>query len=194
MVDASDIEAVLAAIDDFGRCLEAQDLGGTLALLADDPDVTVIPSEGVETHRGRPAVEAFVRRIYAAPKRYSWRWRDRWVSTHAGWASFVAIGDELVAVAGAERSVIPYCLTGMLVRHDGRWQFLLLHGSEESSAARPGGSLATADAAPAARPMTDQVLRQATLDDVGEIESLMKASIRDLFPMFYDDAQTEASV
>ena len=134
MAGVPDIEGVLAAIDDFGSCLAAQDLGGTLELLADDPHVTVIPSEGVEAHRGRAAVEAFFRRIYAAPRRYSWRWRDRWVSAEGAWASFVAIGDEFVDVTGAERLVIPYCLTGTLVWRDG-WRFLLLHGSEESAGA-----------------------------------------------------------
>jgi ketosteroid isomerase-like protein len=132
MASTSELEGVLAAIDEFGRCLTAQDLRGTLALLADDPDVTVIPSEGVETHRGRAAVEAFFRRIYAAPKRYGWQWRDRWVSAHGPWASFVAVGDEFVDVPGAERRVIPYCLTGTLVRTEGRWRFLLLHGSEDA--------------------------------------------------------------
>ena len=135
MGSASDIEGVLAAIDEFGSCLAAQDLDGTLALLADDPDVAVIPSEGVEAHRGRAAVESFFGRIYAAPRRYSWRWRDRWVSAQEAWASFVAVGDEFVDVAGAERLVKPYCLTGILVRRDGFWRFLLLHGSEESSSA-----------------------------------------------------------
>jgi ketosteroid isomerase-like protein len=135
MAAASDIEGVLAAIDEFGARLAAQDLDGTLALLADDPDVAVIPSEGVEAHRGRAAVESFFARIYAAPRRYSWRWRDRWVSAEGGWASFVAVGDEFVDVAGAQRVVIPYCLTGTLVRRDGTWRFLLLHGSEESSTA-----------------------------------------------------------
>ena len=133
MAGVSDLAGVLAAIDDFGSYLAAQDLGGTLALLADDPDVTVIPSEGVEAHRGRAAVEAFFRRIYAAPKRYSWRWRDRWVSAEGASASFVAIGDEFVDVAGRRAGRHPYCLTGTLVRRDGRWRFLLLHGSEESS-------------------------------------------------------------
>jgi SnoaL-like domain len=135
MAAASDIEGVLAAIDDFGNCLAAQDLGGTLALLADDPDVTVIPSEGTEAHHGQAAVASFLGRIYAAPRRYSWRWRDRWVSADGAWASFVAIGDEVVDVAGAERLVIPYCLTGTLVRRDGQWRFLVLHGSEESAGA-----------------------------------------------------------
>jgi hypothetical protein len=124
-----DVEGVLAAIDDFGDSLAAQDLSGTLALLADDPDVTVIPSEGAEAHHGRAAVASFFGRIYAGPRRYSWRWRDRWVSAGESWASFVAIGDEFVNVADAERLVIPYCLTGTLVWRDG-WRFLVLHGSE----------------------------------------------------------------
>jgi GNAT superfamily N-acetyltransferase len=42
--------------------------------------------------------------------------------------------------------------------------------------------------------MTDPRLRNATLDEAEEIDSLMKASTRDLFPSFYDQAQTEASV
>jgi hypothetical protein len=42
MAGASDVEGVLAAIDDFGSWLATQDLTGTLALLADDPDVAVI--------------------------------------------------------------------------------------------------------------------------------------------------------
>jgi SnoaL-like domain len=134
MAGESDVTDVLAAIDDFGRHLEAQDLGGTLALLAIDPDVTVIPSEGVATYRGLAAIEGFFQQIYAGPKRYGWRWRDRWVSVHSDWASFVAIGDEFVDVEGRERHVIPYCLTGTLVRRDGRWRFQLLHGSEDSPA------------------------------------------------------------
>jgi GNAT superfamily N-acetyltransferase len=42
--------------------------------------------------------------------------------------------------------------------------------------------------------MAEPVLRLATLDEVDEIDALMKASTRDLFPMFYDEAQTAASV
>jgi hypothetical protein len=135
MAGVPDVEGVLAAIDDLGDCLAAQDLSGTLALLADDPDVTVIPSEGVEAYRGQAAVESFFGRIYAGPRRYSWRWRDRWVAAEGACASFVAIGDEFVDIGDAERLIIPYCLTGTLVRRDGLWRFLLLHGSEESSGA-----------------------------------------------------------
>jgi GNAT superfamily N-acetyltransferase len=37
-------------------------------------------------------------------------------------------------------------------------------------------------------------LRLATLDDAAGIDALMKASTRDLFPMFYDAAQTASSI
>jgi GNAT superfamily N-acetyltransferase len=42
--------------------------------------------------------------------------------------------------------------------------------------------------------MTTPQLRLATLNEAAAIEALMKASIRDLFPHFYDAAQTESSV
>jgi GNAT superfamily N-acetyltransferase len=42
--------------------------------------------------------------------------------------------------------------------------------------------------------MTTPQLRLATLDEAAAIEALMKASIRDLVPQFYDAAQTESSV
>jgi GNAT superfamily N-acetyltransferase len=50
------------------------------------------------------------------------------------------------------------------------------------------------DGTSAGRPITEPVLRQARLDEVHEIDALMKASTRDLFPGFYDAAQTAASV
>ena len=38
------------------------------------------------------------------------------------------------------------------------------------------------------------VLRLAAIEEAEQIDALMKASIRDLFPLFYDAAQTEASI
>ena len=40
----------------------------------------------------------------------------------------------------------------------------------------------------------EPILRLATLDELEMIDRLMKASTRDLFPNFYDAAQTEASI
>ena len=136
----SDVGLVLAAIDELGQRLVMRDLERTMTLLAEAEDVTVIPSEGVDVFRGRSALDAFFRRIYAGPRRYGWRWRDRWVSIHGGSASFVAVGTETVDVSGEDRVEIPYCLTGTLVLQDGSWRFTLLHGSEASAEAVRAGS------------------------------------------------------
>jgi len=40
----------------------------------------------------------------------------------------------------------------------------------------------------------EPTLRTATVDELAEIDALMKTSTRDLFPNFYDAAQTEASI
>jgi GNAT superfamily N-acetyltransferase len=37
-------------------------------------------------------------------------------------------------------------------------------------------------------------IRLATLEDADEIDALMKASIRDIFPLFYDESQTASAV
>jgi GNAT superfamily N-acetyltransferase len=42
--------------------------------------------------------------------------------------------------------------------------------------------------------MDTPALRPATADDEADIEALMKASIGDIFPRFYDSQQTESSV
>ena len=128
-----DAFGILAALDAFGRCLTARDLPGTLALLAHDADVTIVPSEGVDAHRGRQAISSFLATIYGGPRTYEWRWQERWTWVRDDVASFVALGDELIHGDTPQPRVIPYCLTGTLVRRDRAWRFLLLHGSEASS-------------------------------------------------------------
>jgi len=125
--------AVLRLLDDFGSALEARDLEGALVAMADDPDVAIIPSEGVDVHRGRGNVEGLLRYICAGSKRYGWRWRDRWVSIEGDVATLLASGDELVNAPDEPQAAIPYCLTGTVVRRAGQWRFLLLHGSEDRS-------------------------------------------------------------
>jgi SnoaL-like domain len=112
--------AVLRLLDDFGSALEARDLEGSLAAMADGPDVAIIPSEGVDVYRGRSDVEGLLRYICAGPKRYGWRWRDRWVSIEGEVATLLASGDELVDTPGEPQAAIPYCLTGTVVRRDGQ--------------------------------------------------------------------------
>lgn len=131
MSDA-DHAAVEELNDSFGAALHAQDLERSMALLDDSDDVAVIPSEGVDVHRGTQAVRGFFERIYNGPRRYGWTWDERWVLASGGTGWFVAIGSESVDESSGRRH-IPYCLTGVAVRGTDGWRLRLLHASEDSA-------------------------------------------------------------
>lgn len=129
-------DEVLALVDTFGEALYNQDTEAGLEVLDDHTDLTIIPSEGVEVHRGVPAVRAFLERIHAGPRRYGWRWEDRWVSVVGDAAWFTAVGEEVIDEAPAGARHISYCLTGAAVFHAGRWRLRLLHASEDATRSR----------------------------------------------------------
>ena len=119
-------------IDGFGAALHARDVEASIALLADEADLTVIPSEGVEIHRGPQETREFLGRIYSGPRLYGWDLPNRRISVEGSVAWFVASGDETVEQDGARRR-IPYCLTGVAVRTLSGWRFRLLHASEDAA-------------------------------------------------------------
>ncbi|MGI8928915.1 MAG: nuclear transport factor 2 family protein [Candidatus Limnocylindrales bacterium] len=120
---------VNALIDAFSEAVHARDLASSLRLLAEADDIAVIPSEGVDIHRGPASVRAFFERIYNRPQRYGWRWDDRWISFESGVASFVLVGSETVEEA-TDSHIVPYCMTGVAVLTSTGWRLRLLHGSE----------------------------------------------------------------
>lgn len=105
-----------------------------MAALSPQADLAVIPSEGVDVYRGTRAVRAFLDGIFSGPRRYGWRWKERWVSLNGDTATFVALGTESVD-EGGKRRLIPYCLTGVAVNTPAGWRLKLLHASEESTGA-----------------------------------------------------------
>jgi hypothetical protein len=125
-----DVHEISALIDAFGHALHAQDLERSMAPLATEADLAVIPSEGVDVYRGPDAVRAFLSRIYESSRRYGWSWNDRWISVEGTTAWFVAAGDEEVDEEDATHT-IPYCLTGVAVRTPSGWRLRLLHASED---------------------------------------------------------------
>lgn len=127
---------VVGLIDAFGDALHAQDLARSMDLLTDDADVTVIPSEGVDVHRGPHRVRDFLARIYALERRYGWRWRERFVSVVGDIAWFVAVGDETIEEQGRTVAVVPYCLTGVAIRNSSGWRLRMLHASEDTHPTR----------------------------------------------------------
>lgn len=128
----SGVREVSSLIDAFGDALQARDLKVSMAHLDVNPDLTVIPSEGVDVYRGPEPVRAFLTRIYSGPRRYGWRLEDRTISVDGSVAWFVAAGDETIDEGGQQRSV-PYCLTGVAVRTTAGWRLRVLHASEDSA-------------------------------------------------------------
>lgn len=128
----SDVSSVNVLIDSFGDALQARDLEASLAQLDDGSDVVVIPSEGVEVHRGREEVRSFLSRIYSGPRRYRWLLQDRTISVEGRAAWFTAVGDEIVEDANG-MTRIPYCLTGAAVKTSTGWRLRLLHASEDAT-------------------------------------------------------------
>ena len=135
-MSAADVRAVLALVDTLGKALSAQDVKASMTVLSAEADLAVIPSEGVDVYRGPREVHAFLDRIYSGPKRYGWRWDERWVSLNGDTATFVAIGTESVDERGSRRH-IPYCLTGVAVNTSAGWRLKLLHASEDSAGVAP---------------------------------------------------------
>jgi hypothetical protein len=122
---------VAALIDAFGASLHAQSVEMSMAMLADEPDICVIPSEGVGVHRGPEAVRTFLAHIYRGPRRYGWDLPNRSISIAGPIAWFVASGNETVEQDEVVRR-IPYVLTGVAARTASGWRFRLLHPSEEA--------------------------------------------------------------
>jgi ketosteroid isomerase-like protein len=131
----TDVRDIGSLIDAFGTALHARDVQDSMALLDDDPELIVIPSEGVDMYRGPGDVRSFLSRIYRGPRTYGWRLDDRVISSDGDAAWFTALGDETVEEDGAT-VLIPYCLTGVAVKRTDGWRLRLLHASEDSSRSR----------------------------------------------------------
>jgi uncharacterized protein (TIGR02246 family) len=126
-----EIREVLARFD---AALAARDATALTGLFAPDADIVLIGSEEGERFVGPDQVRQLFARITGQYDRLAWSW---------GWTSISARGDvawlsaESVVQAqiGAQRFAIPYRLSAVFEKRDGRWWWMQYHGSEP---ARPG--------------------------------------------------------
>lgn len=103
-----------------------------LALLddfADGPDTLVVGSEVGEVARGRAAIEAHLKSIFARPETLAFSWREVEVAVHGHVAFLHAEGEAVLDGADGEQRR-PYRLTGVLQLVEGLWRWRLYHGSE----------------------------------------------------------------
>ena len=119
---------VMAAMDRLSRLLHDRD-PAFVDEFADRDDVLLVGSEEGEIARGREAIAALLRKLYARPVRLAWAFGPREV-TVAGDIAWVFADCEIVMQAPDSETHTPYRLSGVLERIEGRWRWRFFHGAE----------------------------------------------------------------
>ena len=126
--DAQTREEVLWTLGEFRAAVAQKRIEGVLSLFAPDADTVLIGSEAHELARGPIELRPFLETLFARPETVSWEWDDVSVSASGDvawlWLQGAAVLD------GVSR--LPYRITGVLERRQGRWLWMLFHGSEPS--------------------------------------------------------------
>jgi hypothetical protein len=124
--DAETREEVLLALGELRAALSQRRLEGVLSLFAPDADATLIGSSLGEIARGPLELRTFLKRVFSSPRVISWEWDDVSISC-AGDVAWLWLEGALVLDGRSDR---PYRITGVLERRQGRWLWILFHGSE----------------------------------------------------------------
>jgi len=120
-----DAPAIAAAVDGLFDAMAAALLDETLAFFTPADDAALYGSEVGEVIIGHDALRSFFQHLYVKGQGPRFVLRDRRLSIRGDIAWFVAEAD--VHLAG---QIVPYRVSGVLERHEGRWLWALFNGSE----------------------------------------------------------------
>lgn len=95
---------------------------------AKDDDTVMVAPLAKDRPRGRVQLETHFRDFFARPETLTFAWREVAVSVHGPVAWLHAEGEALLHGDEGDRRQ-PYCLTGVLELHGGKWLWRLFHGS-----------------------------------------------------------------
>jgi ketosteroid isomerase-like protein len=124
--DALTREEILWTLGEFRAAVAEKRIEGVLTLFAPDADTVLIGSSIGEIARGPIELRPFLEHLFARPETVSWEWDDVSVSASGDVAWLWLEGG--AAIDG--RSQLPYRISGVLERRQGRWLWMLFHGSE----------------------------------------------------------------
>jgi ketosteroid isomerase-like protein len=124
--DAQTREEILLMLGEFRAAVSQRRLEGVLSLFAPDADATLIGSATGEIARGPIELRSYLERTFRSPQTISWEWDDVSISCSGDVAWLWLEG----ALALDGRSERPYRISGVLERRQGRWIWMLFHGSE----------------------------------------------------------------
>ena len=126
--DARTREEVLLALGEFRAAVSQRRIEGVLSLFAPDADATLIGSSLGEIARGPLELRRFLETLFDGSQTVGWEWDDVSISC-AGDIAWLWLEGGLVLDGRSDR---PYRISGVLERRQGRWIWMLFHGSEPS--------------------------------------------------------------
>jgi ketosteroid isomerase-like protein len=126
--DAQTREEVLLALGEFRAAVAERRLEGVLSLFAPDADATLIGSSQGEIARGPIELRTFLDRTFRTSQAISWEWDDVSISC-SGDVAWLWLEGALMLDGRSDRV---YRISGVLERRQGRWIWMLFHGSEPS--------------------------------------------------------------
>src|SRR3954453_913502 len=124
--DAQTREEILLPLGEFRVAVSQRRLEGALAHFAPDADATLIGSSLGEIARGPIQMRTFLKKLFSSPQTVSWEWDDVSISS-AGDVAWLWLEGALVLDGRSDRA---YRISGVLERRQGRWIWMLFHGSE----------------------------------------------------------------
>jgi len=128
--DVSRETGVLATFDAlYAAACEARDADAMVELFVIDDDVSFWGSGQTEQHLGPEELRAFAEAITRSERSLRFSWHERRVHV-AGSVVWVNALGEVAAEAAGSVAVVPYRVTAVLLRRDGRWLWHTHHGSE----------------------------------------------------------------
>ena len=125
--DAQTEAALVGMLESFCSAFEARDPEAVMQLVAPDPDVVVVTSEG-SLLRGPDELQAFLQAYAQGSTTYSWTWDRLEVSTADAAAWLLAEGTEIAATQAGERKH-QYRMSMVCEKRGERWFLLQVHGS-----------------------------------------------------------------
>jgi ketosteroid isomerase-like protein len=124
--DAQTREEILWMLGEFRAAVSQRRLEGALSMFAPDADATLIGSSLGEIARGPIELRPFLERTFASPQAIGWEWDDVSISC-SGDVAWLWLEGALVLDGRSDRA---YRISGVLERRQGRWIWMLFHGSE----------------------------------------------------------------
>ena len=123
-------DEILATLHRFGSLLAAHD-SAIIHEFAPDADTLFVGSEPGERASGPDQIAEFFRALLAQTVTIAFEWRETRSLASGDQAWLFAAGDAVLRSDDGERR-IPYRLTGVFQRRNGKWLWKHFHGSEPS--------------------------------------------------------------